>query len=91
MKQAQPLCYPFCGDMMLSSNEGQLLRFHGLDTLRAAAILVVMLYHLNMYGLLPAALNPIASVGWAAEVNFGHILYTNLCERESYKRCVFAP
>jgi peptidoglycan/LPS O-acetylase OafA/YrhL len=50
---------------MAPNNEGQLLRFHGLDTLRAAAILVVMLYHLNMYSLLPAVLNPIASVGWA--------------------------
>ena len=50
---------------MAPNNEGQLLRFHGLDTLRAAAILVVMLYHLNMYGLLPEALNPVASVGWA--------------------------
>lgn len=50
---------------MAPNNEGQLLRFHGLDTLRAAAILVVMLYHLNMYSLLPEALNPIASVGWA--------------------------
>ncbi|MEO7030008.1 MAG: acyltransferase, partial [Acidobacteriaceae bacterium] len=50
---------------MAPNNEGQLLRFHGLDTLRAAAILVVMLYHLNMYSLLPEALNPVASVGWA--------------------------
>ena len=50
---------------MAPNNEGQLLRFHGLDTLRAAAILIVMLYHLNMYSLLPAALNPIASIGWA--------------------------
>ncbi len=49
---------------MAPNNQGQLLRFHGLDTLRAAAILVVMLYHLNMYSLLPAALNPVASVGW---------------------------
>jgi peptidoglycan/LPS O-acetylase OafA/YrhL len=50
---------------MTSNNEVSLLRFHGLDTLRAVAILVVMLYHLNMYGLLPEALNPVASVGWA--------------------------
>lgn len=50
---------------MTSNNEVPLLRFHGLDTLRAIAILIVMLYHLNMYSLLPAALNPIASVGWA--------------------------
>lgn len=49
---------------MAPNNESQLLRFHGLDTLRAAAILVVMLYHLNMYSLLPEALNPVASVGW---------------------------
>jgi peptidoglycan/LPS O-acetylase OafA/YrhL len=65
MKPAQPLCDLFRDNFMAPNNEGQLLRFHGLDTLRAAAILVVMLYHLNMYSLLPAALNPIASVGWA--------------------------
>ncbi|GGG63461.1 acyltransferase family protein [Edaphobacter dinghuensis] len=64
MEQAQPLRYLFCGHGMTSNNEVPLLRFHGLDTLRAVAILVVMLYHLNMYSLLPAVLNPIASVGW---------------------------
>src|SRR5665213_1111160 len=65
MKPAQLLCDLFRDNFMAPNNEGQLLRFHGLDTLRAAAILVVMLYHLNMYGLLPEALNPVASVGWA--------------------------
>jgi peptidoglycan/LPS O-acetylase OafA/YrhL len=65
MKRAQPLCYLFRDNFMAPNNEGQLLRFHGLDTLRAAAILLVMLYHLSMYSLLPEALNPIASVGWA--------------------------
>jgi peptidoglycan/LPS O-acetylase OafA/YrhL len=64
MEQAQPLRYLLCGNGMTSNNEVSLLRFHGLDTLRAVAILVVMLYHLNMYSLLPEALNPVASVGW---------------------------
>ena len=40
------------------------LRLHGLDTLRAAAILVVMLYHLRVQGLLPPACEPLARVGW---------------------------
>jgi peptidoglycan/LPS O-acetylase OafA/YrhL len=41
-----------------------LVRFHGLDTLRAAAIVLVMLYHLNMLGLLPSVISPIARLGW---------------------------
>lgn len=49
---------------MTSIKEVSLLRFHGLDTLRAAAILVVMLYHLNIPGLLPKSLSPFASIGW---------------------------
>jgi Predicted acyltransferases len=65
MKRAQPLCDFLLDDGMVSHNEGQLFRFHGLDTLRAVAILVVMLYHLNTFSLLPDALNPVASVGWA--------------------------
>ncbi len=40
------------------------LRLHGLDTLRALAILIVMLYHLNIQGLLPASLGPLARIGW---------------------------
>ena len=44
--------------------KASLLRFQGLDTLRAAAILVVMLYHLNIPGLLPESISPFASVGW---------------------------
>jgi peptidoglycan/LPS O-acetylase OafA/YrhL len=39
-------------------------RFHGLDTLRAVAIVLVVLYHLSIRGLLPAALDPVAAVGW---------------------------
>ena len=39
-------------------------RLHGLDTLRAVAIVVVMLFHLNNEGLLPAAIRPVAKVGW---------------------------
>ncbi len=40
------------------------LRLHGLDTLRAMAILIVMVFHLNMQRLLPAALAPVAAIGW---------------------------
>ena len=40
-------------------------RMHGLDTLRAAAIAMVMLYHFNLRGLLPPVLGPVATVGWA--------------------------
>jgi len=36
---------------------------HGLDTLRAAAILAVMIFHLQGY--LPHALDPVVEVGWA--------------------------
>ena len=39
-------------------------RFHGLDTLRAVAIVLVVLYHLSIRGLLPVALGPVAAVGW---------------------------
>ncbi len=39
-------------------------RLHGLDTLRALAIVIVMLYHLNIQGLLPSNLNSIARIGW---------------------------
>ncbi|MBB5060274.1 peptidoglycan/LPS O-acetylase OafA/YrhL [Granulicella aggregans] len=49
---------------MTHLKESPLLRFHGLDTLRAAAILVVVLYHLRIGGLLPEILIPAASVGW---------------------------
>lgn len=37
-------------------------RMHGLDTLRAAAIVAVMVFHLQSY--LPGALGPVAGVGW---------------------------
>lgn len=40
------------------------MRLHGLDTLRALAIVVVMLYHFNIQGLLPASMGEIARVGW---------------------------
>ncbi len=40
------------------------MRLHGLDTLRALAIVVVMLYHLNIQGLLPSLMDPIARIGW---------------------------
>ena len=40
------------------------VRFPGLDTLRAAAILIVVLYHLDLQGMVPAALSPCVRVGW---------------------------
>ncbi|QHN03858.1 acyltransferase [Granulicella sp. WH15] len=40
------------------------IRFHGLDTLRTLAIVVVMLYHLDMQELLPSVMHPIAKIGW---------------------------
>ncbi len=40
------------------------MRFHGLDTLRAIAILLVMLFHLNLQGIIPAVIGPVAKVGW---------------------------
>lgn len=40
------------------------MRLHGLDTLRALAIVVVMLYHFNMQGLLPSLMEPVAKIGW---------------------------
>jgi len=39
-------------------------RLFGLDTLRALAIVVVMLYHLTIFGELPARLLPITYFGW---------------------------
>lgn len=37
---------------------------HGLDTLRAFAVLAVMLYHLTIFGELPTRLLPVARFGW---------------------------
>jgi peptidoglycan/LPS O-acetylase OafA/YrhL len=39
-------------------------RYIGLDTLRALAIAVVMLYHLTIFGELPSRIFPIAYYGW---------------------------
>lgn len=39
-------------------------QFSGLDTLRALAITVVMLYHLTIFGELPLRILPITSFGW---------------------------
>lgn len=39
-------------------------RLFGLDTLRSVAIVVVMLYHLTIFGELPAALLPVTWFGW---------------------------
>ena len=42
-------------------------RFHGLDTLRSLAIILVILHHINSYhgaGSLPAILVPVAIQGW---------------------------
>lgn len=49
---------------MNSSESSRPVRMHGLDTLRAAAILLVMLYHLNLQELVPPVLRPAAMVGW---------------------------
>lgn len=40
------------------------MRWHGLDTLRALAIILVMLYHLNIQGLLPPYVGGVAKLGW---------------------------
>ena len=40
------------------------MRLHGLDTLRSLAIVVVVLYHLNMQAILPSFIEPVAKVGW---------------------------
>ncbi|SEG02760.1 Peptidoglycan/LPS O-acetylase OafA/YrhL, contains acyltransferase and SGNH-hydrolase domains [Bryocella elongata] len=39
-------------------------RLHGLDTLRAFAVLAVMLYHLTIFGELPQRLLPVTYHGW---------------------------
>jgi peptidoglycan/LPS O-acetylase OafA/YrhL len=39
-------------------------RHFGLDTLRALAILVVMLYHLTIFGELPSRILPVTDFGW---------------------------
>jgi peptidoglycan/LPS O-acetylase OafA/YrhL len=39
-------------------------RLFGLDTLRAFAVLIVMLYHLTIFGELPSRLRPVTSFGW---------------------------
>jgi peptidoglycan/LPS O-acetylase OafA/YrhL len=38
------------------------IRLHGLDTLRATAIVAVVIFHLQSF--LPHALEPVASIGW---------------------------
>ena len=45
--------------MAIAAPDGRLA---GLDTLRAVAITIVIIFHLQQY--LPAALHPIAGVGW---------------------------
>jgi peptidoglycan/LPS O-acetylase OafA/YrhL len=40
------------------------VRLFGLDTLRAFAVLIVMLYHLTIFGELPERLLPVTSFGW---------------------------
>jgi peptidoglycan/LPS O-acetylase OafA/YrhL len=39
-------------------------RLFGLDTLRAFAIVVVMLYHLTIFGELPMRILPVTYFGW---------------------------
>lgn len=48
----------------MNNRDTSLIHFHGLDTLRALAIALVMLYHFMIQGLLPAVLEPVARVGW---------------------------
>ena len=48
----------------MKNKDTELVHFHGLDTLRALAIALVMLYHFMIQGLLPSALEPVARVGW---------------------------
>ncbi|NUQ30317.1 MAG: acyltransferase [Acidobacteriaceae bacterium] len=40
------------------------VRLHGLDTLRALAVLVVVFYHLTIFGELPIRLLPVTYHGW---------------------------
>jgi peptidoglycan/LPS O-acetylase OafA/YrhL len=49
--------------MSLSQNAPS-TRLHGLDTLRAAAIIAVVFYHFDVLGLLSASLSPLAEIGW---------------------------
>jgi len=39
-------------------------RLFGLDTLRVFAIVVVMLYHLTIFGELPSVSSPFTYFGW---------------------------
>lgn len=50
---------------MTPSQNTTSLRLHGLDTLRSLAIVIVMLFHLNLQGMVPAVIGPVARVGWA--------------------------
>lgn len=63
------------------------LRLHGLDTLRAIAILIVMLFHLNMQHLLPAALAPVAAIGWIG-VDLFFVLSGFLIGCQLFKPCL---
>ena len=49
---------------MISPQRTSSTRFHGLDTLRAIAILLVMLFHFDLQGMVPTAIRPVARVGW---------------------------
>ncbi len=49
--------------MPLSQNISS-MRLHGLDTLRSLAIIVVVLYHLNMQAMLPSFMESVAKIGW---------------------------
>jgi peptidoglycan/LPS O-acetylase OafA/YrhL len=50
---------------MTSTQRDAHSHFPGLDTLRAVAIIAVMLHHLDMYSVLPSALHLLGAVGWA--------------------------
>ena len=72
---------------MPSAAPTPLLRLHGLDTLRAAAILIVMLFHLNMQRLLPVALAPLAAIGWIG-VDLFFVLSGFLIGSQLFKPCL---
>ncbi|WP_052201083.1 acyltransferase [Terriglobus sp. TAA 43] len=46
------------------TSNASISRLHGLDTLRAFAVLVVVLYHLTIFGELPQALLPVTYYGF---------------------------
>ena len=50
--------------ILKGENASRTVRSFGLDTLRALAIVVVILYHLTIFGELPVGIFPITGFGW---------------------------